>query len=55
MYCNTNQFTELPFYGTHTKPCGARGLSKHYHLYRKKKTGVSHKNPQKVLILVLGE
>ena len=32
MYCGTNQFPELPFCGPHTKPHGARGLSKHYHL-----------------------
>ena len=31
MYCNTNQFPSLPFCGPHSKPCGARGLSKHYH------------------------
>ena len=33
MYCNTNQFPELPFCGLHYKPHGARGLSKHYHLH----------------------
>ena len=32
MYCNTNQFPSLPFCGPHSKPHGARGLSKHYHL-----------------------
>ena len=32
MYCNTNQFPALPFCGPHSKPHGARGLSKHYHL-----------------------
>ena len=32
MYCNTNQFPELPFCGPHPKPHGARGLGKHYHL-----------------------
>ena len=32
MYCDTNQFPELPFFGPHPKPCGARGLGKHYHL-----------------------
>ena len=31
MYCNTNQFPELPFCGSHSKPRGARGLGKHYH------------------------
>ena len=25
IYCNTNQFPELSFYGTHSKPHGARG------------------------------
>ena len=33
MYCNTNQLTELPFCGTHYKPHGAMGLSKHYHFH----------------------
>ena len=32
MYCDTNQFPALPFCGPHTKPHGARGLSKHFHL-----------------------
>ena len=32
MYCNTNQFPELPFCGPHYKPHGTKGLSKHYHL-----------------------
>ena len=32
MYCNKNQFSELSFSGSHSKPHGARGLSKHYHL-----------------------
>ena len=32
MYCNTNQFPASPFCGTHYKPHGTRGLSKHYHL-----------------------
>ena len=32
MYCNKNQFPTLPWYGPHSKPHGARGLSKHYHL-----------------------
>ena len=32
MYCNTNQVPELLFSGPHSKPHGARGLSKHYHL-----------------------
>ena len=29
MYCNTNQFPELPFCGPHSKPHGAREPSKH--------------------------
>ena len=32
IYYNTNQFPSLPFFGTHSKPDGARGLSKHYHM-----------------------
>ena len=32
MYCNTNQFPALNFCGPHSKPHGASGLSKHYHL-----------------------
>ena len=32
IYCDTNQFTELPFCGAHPKPHGAWGLNKHYHL-----------------------
>ena len=32
MYCDTNEFLELPFWGPHPKPHAARGLSKHYHL-----------------------
>ena len=32
MYCNTNQFPTLSFCGPHSKPHGARGLGKHYHL-----------------------
>ena len=32
IYCNTNQFPALPFCGPHSKPHGARGLIKHYHL-----------------------
>ena len=31
VYCHTNQFPELSFSGSHSKPRGARGLSKHYH------------------------
>ena len=32
IYCDTNQFTELPFCGPHSKPHGTRGLSKHHRL-----------------------
>ena len=32
MYCDTNQLPALPFGGSHPKPHGERGLSKHYHL-----------------------
>ena len=32
MYCNKNQLPALPFCVPHSKPHGARGLSKHYHL-----------------------
>ena len=32
MLCDTNQFLLLPFCGTHTKPHGDRGLSKHYNM-----------------------
>ena len=28
IYCNTNQFPELPFCGPHSKTHGTRGLSK---------------------------
>ena len=31
IYCNTNQFPEISFFGLHSKPHGARGLSKNYH------------------------
>ena len=40
IYCNTNQFPELPFSGSHYKPHGARGLSKHYHLPFNPKVGI---------------
>ena len=39
MYCNTNQSSELPFCGPHSKPHGARGLSNHYHLLFDQKPG----------------
>ena len=32
MYFNTNQLPALPFCGSHYKPHGARGMSKHYPL-----------------------
>ena len=32
IHCYTNQIPTLPFYGSHPKLHGARGLSKHYHL-----------------------
>ena len=40
MYRNTNQFPELSFSGPHSKPHGARGLSKHYHLRFDPKIGM---------------
>ena len=39
MYCNTNQFQVSPFCGPYSKPHGARGLSKHYHLIFDTKLG----------------
>ena len=32
IYCNTNKFPALPFCGPQSKPHGARGMGKHYHL-----------------------
>ena len=32
MYCNKNKLPELSFCGPHSKPNGARGLSKNYNL-----------------------
>ena len=32
LYCNTNQFPALTFYGPYSKPHSARSLIKHYHL-----------------------
>ena len=32
MYCDTNQFQELPICGPHPKPRWERGFSKHYRL-----------------------
>ena len=40
MYCNKNQFPELPFCGTYSKPHGAIGLGKHYHLCFDPKLGM---------------
>ena len=40
MYCNTNQFPELSFCVPHSKPHGAKGLSKHYHLRFDPKIGM---------------
>ena len=40
MYCNTNQFLALPSCGTYSKPYGARGISKHYHLRFDTKIGM---------------
>ena len=40
MYCNTNQFPGLSFSGPHSKPHGARGLSKHYRLRFDPKLGM---------------
>ena len=40
MYCNTNQFHELLFSGSYSKPHGATGLSKHYNLRFDPKLGM---------------
>ena len=40
IYCNTNQFPALPFCAPHSKPHGARGPSKHYHLRFDPKLGM---------------
>ena len=40
IYCNTNQFPALTFCVPHSKPHGARGLSKHYHLRFDPKLGM---------------
>ena len=52
MYCNTNQLISLPFCGTHSKPHGARGLSKHYHLCfdPKLSNGVSKNWPYNIFL-----
>ena len=40
MYCKKNHFQELSYSGTHSKPHGSRGLSKHYHLRFDPKLGM---------------
>ena len=40
MYCNKNQFPASPFCGPHSKPHGARGMGKHYHLRFDPKLGM---------------
>ena len=40
IFCNTNKSPELSFCGPHSKPHGARGLSKHYHLRFHPKPGM---------------
>ena len=40
IYCNKNQLPELLFCGQHSKPHGARGLSKNYHLRFDQKLGM---------------
>ena len=40
IYCDTNQFPELPFCGPNYKPHGARGLRNHYHLRFDPKLGM---------------
>ena len=40
MYCNTTQLPELSFSSPHSKPRGARGLSKYYHLCFDPKIGM---------------
>ena len=40
IYCNTNQLPALLSCGPHSKPHGARGLSKHYHFCFDSKLGM---------------
>ena len=40
MFCNTNQFPELIFYGPHYRPHEERGLNKHYNLRFDPKLGM---------------
>ena len=39
IYCDKNQLPVLPFFVPHPNPCGARGLSNHYHLLFDPKLG----------------
>ena len=39
MYCDTNQFPALPFFGSHPKPYGAMESSKHHSLWFDPKIG----------------
>ena len=39
MYCDTNQFPELPLCGSHPKPHGVRGLGKNYYIHFDPKLG----------------
>ena len=39
IYCITNQFPSLTFCGPYSKPHGARGFSKNYHLHFDTKLG----------------
>ena len=40
IYCKTNKLPALPFCGPHSKPHGAREMSKHYHLRFDPKLGM---------------
>ena len=40
MCCNKNKFPKLSFCGPHSKPHGARGLNKNYHLHFDQKLGM---------------
>ena len=40
MHCDTSQFPALSFCGPYSKPHGARGMSKHYHLRFDPKLGM---------------
>ena len=40
MYCNTIQLPALPFCGPYSKPDGARGTGKYYHLRFDPKIGM---------------